>query len=89
MLVVTMRCALLKLWSISGSCQFRVSLGQTSSQGSQPTLECKGNRLLKFLELFGQREIPRRRGTGARHVGRCLCLRGCQQRGVRGKYIMT
>lgn len=66
MLVVTIRCALLKLWSISADCQrglVAVAVGIKVAR----TLKSKSNRLLKLLKLFGKREIPWCDRTGARH----------------------
>jgi hypothetical protein len=78
MLVVTMRCALLKLWSISVELSGR-SPGCSVRTTFAQTLKSEGNGLLKLLELFGEREVPRRDGTRARHLEWPFVYGVCQQ----------
>jgi hypothetical protein len=59
-----MRCARLKLWSISAG----VSRAGGAGEGVF-TLQCEGDGLLELLQFFRQRQVALRRHALARHGG--------------------
>ena len=67
---VTMRCARLKLWSISTDCEL-----STSQWAEERTLEGECDGLLQLFQFLGQSELPplcsRRRAS---HGSRKTCI---------------